>query len=92
MPSYRLFETAVFIKDLSKLPPGAGLSLREKLMRTVYPRLKAQPYYGPNLKKLRDWDPETRRYRLGPWRIFYEVDEDSKVVYLLTLSLRRDAY
>lgn len=92
MSSYRLFETSVYREDRERLPPSVKDKLARKLEAQVYPQLRAQPHFGPNIKKLRDWEPETWRYRLGPWRLFYEIDEREKILFLTTLSLRRDAY
>jgi mRNA interferase RelE/StbE len=89
---YRVFETHVFIEDLGAIPEPLRSRIREKLSSYVYPQLKTLPYYGPNIKKLRDWKPETWRYRIGAWRLFYEIHESEKIVYLLTVSPRKDAY
>jgi mRNA interferase RelE/StbE len=36
--------------------------------------------------------PETWRYRIGPYRLFYSVDENERIVFLLTVDDRKDAY
>jgi len=90
--NYRLFETSVFIEDLEALDKSVREKLKEKLRSHVYHQLKSQPHFGPNIKKLRNWVPETWRYRVGSWRIFYEIDEKEKVVSLITIDPRKDAY
>ena len=74
------------------MPSVIGPKIKAKLLGYVYPQLRHQPHFGPNINKLRQWKPETWRYRIGPWRFFYEIDETQKIVYLTTLSDRKDAY
>ena len=63
-----------------------------KLRRVVYPQLRSHPHYGPNIRRLKGFDPPTWRYRIGAWRFFYEIDEASEIVSLLTASHRSSAY
>jgi mRNA interferase RelE/StbE len=63
--NYRLFETSVFMEDLEALDKPVREKLKDKLRDYVYPQLKIQPHFGPNIKKLRNWEPETWRYRIG---------------------------
>lgn len=66
--------------------------LRSKLDEYVYSQLRHEPHWGLNIKKLRDWQPETWRYQIGPWRVFYEIDESEKAVVMTALEKRADAY
>ena len=90
--SYRIFATSQFLENLERLSPPILRKIQAKLECYVYPQLKREPHFGPNIKKLRDWEPETWRYRIGPWRAFYEINEREKVVSLLTFDWRKDAY
>ena len=90
--NYRLFETSVFLEDLETLEKPAREKLREKFRDYVYPQLKNRPHFGLNIKKLKNWEPETWRYRVGSWRVFYEIHEKDKIVYLTAIDPRRDAY
>jgi mRNA interferase RelE/StbE len=90
--AYRLFETSVFLEDLETIDPSVRAKLKEKLRDYVYPQIKDQPHFGPNIKKLRNWEPETWRFRTGTWRIFYEIHEKAKMVYLIAFDPRKDAY
>lgn len=92
MSDHRLFETDEFKKQLSKISLNQQTVLQNKLENYVYPQLRVAPYYGPNIKKLRGYNPETWRYRIGNYRIFYLVDDDSRVVFILTIDQRKDAY
>lgn len=70
--------------------------VKDKLMKKVtsyiYPRLRKEPHFGNNIKKLKSWNPETWRYRLGDFRLFYEIDETEKIVFIITLVPRSKAY
>lgn len=92
MLKYKVFETERFIDDLKLLARGGQRQFEEKLVDFVYPQLKCEPHFGPNIKKLRNWSPDTWRYRVGDWRFFYIIDEDKRMVYMIAASLRKDAY
>ena len=92
LPEYSIFETDEFLKRLKKVTPSQRKVIEKKLAGYVYPQLKVAPYYGPNIKKLRGFDPEVWRYRIGDYRVFYCVDEDERIVFILTLDDRKDAY
>ena len=87
---FRLFETEEFQKALARLGPPRFL--RKKLATYVYPQLRQGPYFGPNIRKLQGYTPATWRYRTGPYRIFYSLDETDRIVFVLTIDDRKDAY
>jgi len=58
----------------------------------VLGQLRSEPHFGRNIRKLRNYDPETWRYRIGVHRLFYLIDEEELVVVLLTVHDRKDAY
>lgn len=89
---YRLFETNEFLKSLEKLEKQSREFVRNKLNTYVYPQIKNEPHFGINIKKLKDYTPETWRYRIGDYRIFYSINEDDKIVLLLVTELRKDSY
>ena len=92
MSDFRVFETEEFAKSLKKLSSHDAAFLRQKLDSFVYPQIKAEPFWGNNIKKLRGYNPETWRYRIGKFRLFYIVDTDEKIVFILTVDYRKDAY
>ncbi len=92
MNNYRIFSTDEFEKRLLKTTPREKKLIQKKLKNYIYPQLKEEPHYGNNIKKLVDYKPETWRYRLGKFRIFYIIDEDEKVIFLLSIDFRKDAY
>ena len=92
MSDYRIFETEEFQKQLKKVTTSQREVIERKLSGYVYPQLRTAPYYGPNIKKLRGYTPLTWRYRIGNYRVFYCADEDKRVVFILTIDDRKDAY
>jgi len=87
---FRIFETEEFKRALTRLGPPAFLP--KKLAAYIYPQLRSGPYYGPNIRKLQGYEPATWRYRIGRYRLFYSVDADEKIVFMLTIDDRKDAY
>ncbi len=87
---FLVFETDEFKKALARL--GSPRFVQKKLDSYVYPQLRQGPYFGPNIRKLQGYNPSTWRYRVGPYRIFYSVDGDDRIVFILTIDDRKDAY
>ena len=92
LPDFRIFETEELLKRLDRLPHREAEWVRRKLEETIYPQLSKDPFLGPNLKKLRGYSPPTWRYRVGRFRVFYMVEDEERVVAILTIDQRRDAY
>ena len=92
MSDYRIFETEEFLKRLRKVATSQRKVIEKKLANYVYPQLRTAPYYGPNIKKLRGYTPDTWRYRIGNYRVFYCVDEQKLIVFILTIDDRKVAY
>lgn len=90
--AYRIFETDSFLQDLENFDRQIRTKLERKLTAFVHPRLRASPRIGPWIRKLRNWSPETWRFRIGDFRIFYEIDDVENTVFLTALSARKDAY
>jgi len=89
---FRVFETEQFQQDLrTRLGPRTE-ALRAKLRSYVYPQLRAQPYFGKNIKKLKGFTPETWRYRVGEYRFFYGIDDARKTVFMLAAETRSRSY
>lgn len=92
MDKYRIFETDEFLKKMKKLPHRGDDFIRRKLSEYVYPQIRTEPFLGRNIRKLRDYDPPTWRYRIGNFRIFYTINAQERAVYILSVDLRKDAY
>ena len=92
MSSYRIFETEGFLDDLREFQGSPWERVHDRIKEHVYPQLRSQPYFGKNIKKLRDYSPDTWRYRLGDLRLFYQIDGRGRIVIMAAAYLRRDAY
>lgn len=92
MSRYRVFETEAYQRELARIASSAQKGMQKKLRQHVYPKLREQPYFGPHLRKLRAWKPDTWRYRIGSWRLFYEVDEKARIVSMTAVEHRPRAY
>jgi len=90
--NYRVFVTKQFEKDLEKITQSGRRKIAQKLFDFVYPQLRQHPHFGPNIKKLKDFTPDTWRHRIGAWRFFYEIDEKEKIIYMAAASHRGSAY
>ena len=92
MSNYNIFETNEFLKNLDKLAYKEKSFIKKKLLQHIYPLLREEPHYGNNIKKLVGYKPETWRYRIGKFRLFYSIDETEKIIYILSVDFRKDAY
>ena len=92
MNNYKIFETNEFQKKIDKTSNREKIFIVKKLRQLVYPQLRKQPHYGNNIKKLVAYKPETWRYRVGRYRLFYVIDENEKTIYIVSMDLRKDAY
>ncbi|MFQ5792404.1 MAG: type II toxin-antitoxin system RelE/ParE family toxin [Acidobacteriota bacterium] len=92
MSEYRVFETTQFTKDLREIAKAGQPEVVRKLKRVVYLQLRQHPHFGPNIRKLKGYTPDTWRYRIGAWRFFYEIDENERVVFMIAASHRGSAY
>ena len=91
-PKYRIFETEQFLKDLESISRSGHTKIIHKLREFVYPQLHDSPYFGPHVKKLKGFQPETWRYRIGAWRFFYEIDQEAEIIFMIAAHHRSVAY
>ena len=91
-PHYQIFETRQFADDLRAIGRSGQPKVAAKLRDTVYPQLRRHPHFGPHVRKLKGYQPETWRYRIGAWRFFYEIDDDERVVLMIAAEHRGSAY
>lgn len=66
--------------------------VQTKLREYVYPQIRSEPHFGINIKKLKGYSPNTWRYRIGNYRIFYTIDENDQLILLLVVESRDKAY
>jgi len=91
-PPYSVFETRRFLADLASLGSVGQKRLEAKLRDYVYPILRQTPHSGSNIKRLKNWDPPTWRYRVGDWHFFYEIEERQRTVFMTAADHRKMAY
>ena len=89
---FKIFETDQFLKDLEKLDKPEKMRLYSKILNTIYPQLKNNLYFGKNIKKLKSYNPDTWRYRIGSLRLFYEISDKEKIAYIITIEYRGSSY
>ena len=92
MTDYRIFETDEFLRNVRDLDARQKAFVAVKLTKYVYPQLRTRPQFGPNIKRLQGYRPTTWRYRIGRFQIFYGIDESNRIVNILALDDRKDAY
>ncbi|MGZ5555512.1 MAG: type II toxin-antitoxin system RelE family toxin [Candidatus Aminicenantales bacterium] len=92
MNDFRVFETEQFEADLERISPARKEKIVQKLRAVIYPQLREQPYFGPNIRKLKGFKPETWRYRIGTYRFFYIVDDKEKIVFMVAADTRQQSY
>jgi mRNA interferase RelE/StbE len=92
LSDFHIFETNEFSKKIKKLSFHDASFLRKKLNTFVYPQIKTEPFWGNNIKKLQGYSPDTWRYRIGKFRLFYIIEKEEQIIYILSIDDRRDAY
>jgi mRNA interferase RelE/StbE len=86
--NFKIAETNTFAKTKKKINP----KLYQKITDVVYPQLRSNPYFGTNIKKLKGEFEGIYRYRIGNYRLFYLIDEQQVIVFVVDFKHRKDAY
>ena len=89
MANYKIAETETFEKKIKSLKYK---NLYSKITDYVYPILRINPFFGPNIKKLKGEYKELYRFRIGDFRLFYKVSEETVIVFIVDIESRKDAY
>jgi mRNA interferase RelE/StbE len=92
LADFRIFETVQFQEDLKMRLGTPAEKIINKIYSFVYPQLKKQPFFGKNIKKLRGYKPHTWCYRIGDYRLFYEIDDQQKIVFMIAIAARSRSY
>jgi mRNA interferase RelE/StbE len=66
--------------------------LYSKIHDYVYPQLRNNPFFGPNIKRLKGSLSGFYRYRIGNFRLFYTIDTNKIIVFMIDVADRKDAY
>ena len=88
--SYTIAETESFRKALRK--NKSLQSVHRRIVEVVYPLLRREPHFGPNIKRLKGELSDFYRYRIGDYRLFYTIDEQEVIVVVVDLRSRQDSY
>ena len=89
MANFRIAETDTFSKKMTTLKYAF---LYKKITDYVYPLLRTNPFFGPNIKKLKGEYKDIYRYRIGNHRLFYKISEETVILFILDIEARKDAY
>ena len=90
--NYRIFETNGFCKDLQQNFGGRQQKIHSKLRDYLYPQLRDQPRLEKNIRKLKEYSPETWRYSIEEYPLFYQIDEKEKIFFMIAAEHRKQAY
>ncbi|CAK8719728.1 hypothetical protein KKHLCK_08905 [Candidatus Electrothrix laxa] len=88
MSEFSIAEAKTFAKRKKKLDPA----LYNKIKAVVYPQLRRNPHFGPNIKKLKGNLAGYYRFRVGKYRLFYLIEEEKILVVVVELRHRQNAY
>ena len=61
-------------------------------MNRCFEQLRNNPFDHPNIKSLKGPLAGYYRYRLGDWRVVYQIKEQKKQVIILLIVHRKNAY
>lgn len=89
LSNFKIAETKSFQKII-KQPEFSNFYDRVK--KVVYPQLKSNPFFGPNIKKLKGEFEGLYRYRIGNYRLFYKIDKGKIIIFIITLKHRKNSY
>jgi len=69
----------------------ANITLAKKLSK-CFEHLEINPYESNNIKKLTGQLSGLYRYRVGDYRVIFDINEKSKSVEVLSIKHRKNAY
>ena len=89
MDKYKIAETENYSKKINSRKYD---HLYQKIFDDVYSILKANPFFGKNIKKLKGEYKDIYRFRIGNYRLFYKIDEKQSAIFIIDIEKRQDAY
>jgi len=89
LDKFQIAETETFSK---KINSDKFSHLYYKISNDVFPVLRKNPFFGINIKKLKGKFNDLYRFRMGDFRIFYKIDEIEKLVFIINIENKKDAY
>ncbi|MCK5148039.1 type II toxin-antitoxin system RelE/ParE family toxin [bacterium] len=89
MNNFRIAETDSFQKEINR---PEFQKLYKKIKNYVYPQIKNNPYFGINIKKLKGEFSDFYRYRIGNYRLFYKINNEDVIIFIVTIKHRKESY
>ena len=89
MDKYKIAETENYSK---KITSNKYNHLYQKIFEDVYPILRGNPFFGVNIKKLKGKYKDIYRFKIGNYRLFYKVEEQKLIIFIIDIQSRQDAY
>ncbi len=86
---FSIAETDTFEAKIAKREFKAVYS---KIVNYVYLQLRKNPFYGPHIKKLKGEVSGVYRYRIGNYHLFYMVESQKVIVFIIDIDHRKDSY
>ena len=86
---FEIAETETFQRSISKKEIS---KIYNKIKTYIYPQLRSNPFFGKNIKKLKDEFKDIYRYRIGEYSLFYQVDEKQILIFIMDIMKRKEAY
>ena len=86
---YKIAETSTFQKQIGKVQYR---NIHKKITDYVYPQLRENPFFGANIKRLKGRYANYYRFRVGKYRLFYRISQETIMVYIMSIEHRKDAY
>lgn len=83
--------SVIITDNAQKFFDKASASLQKKLFR-CFDQLKIDPYLHPNIKSLKGKFKGLFRYRVGNYRVIYEINDQEITVIVITISHRSKIY
>ena len=89
MDKFKIAETEHYTKKINSKKYN---SLYQRIIEDIYPILRNNPFFGGNIKKLRGEYKNIYRFRIGDYRLFYKIEEQGSLVFIIDIESRQDAY
>jgi mRNA interferase RelE/StbE len=86
---FRIAEALTFQRKMESRPFQQYYS---RIKEHIYPGLLENPYAGPNIKRLKGEFRSIYRYRMGDYRLFYTLDLENRLIFMLDFEARKNAY
>ena len=86
---YKIAETENYSRKINSRKYN---HMYKKIFEDIYPILKNNPFFGGNIKKLKGDYKDIYRFRIGNYRLFYKIEENESIIFVIDIETRQDAY